>query len=749
MNYYLYLYIYMQLNAALAQAMTDVPDLINRFIVFCGAQLNAAFGRDNARYMSSNYNFSQIINYCDALKDKANPDAATIAFNLYKTPGLPNPHGLNAGDMKEFIRLVIKVNEGIGKIGYIDWCRKKVDYRDPSQQPVGYNYAVNDCGYSADKLFKGQDILIITSQGNIIDTGPSSSKQGVSPWFKQQHDLTSVFLHFFGYDGVSFRFDRGGAFIDFTVGRETFNEGEKNSMLRLGNKEKNKGTQTTPKIVYKSLGDRLLVVYAWLFSIAHSQERTILTTCDNVVLLWCMILGLNCIQTQNDKDSADRVTRVTHFMSAPINFAIMISTERSQYLEHYARSIGLLTNLKVRPIIPFAGNAVIVVNEQNRGHVNYIIDRLISLINGVIKEINSMCSDGIISDTVRREQGHVLLTDLRRFKPSNLFNGVNALIISAKKIYSNGPIISSQILVGAKKQYTMYEMFNDPKISMASRAASGSASASAVGGNGNYFGGMMEEAGPEDGLPHVDTPDMEEAAAGAAGFSDDESDNYNPDIDEESEKLWYIILERLTLRMENLSRQPEDYTDYLVDTVLDKIVSNYDCNYEDAAINRAVEDVVREEHDFEMQSVAPVSASGKITDYVSSSKFINPPSKQYNTGVKNKTFKKRTKTRVKSLTNKERMSLIQIINKTLDKRQNKTRKLRFKPLTIQDKKKFITVLNALTNGDNTKKSSASHKGVRTKRSGAAYSSRRSVSFGTRLMKGGRATRKIKRKNSKK
>jgi hypothetical protein len=106
--------------------------------------------------------------------------------------------------------------------------------------------------------------------------------------------------------------------------------------------------------------------------------------------------------------------------------------------------------------------------------------------------------------------------------------------------------------------------------------------------------------------------------------------------------------------------------------------------------------------------------------------------------------------RVNNLNIEERLTLRRIIDEALNKR-NKTRKLRFKPFTKQDNHKLIAVLNALTNSDNanTKKSSASHKGVRTKKSGTAYSSRRSVLFGTKFVKGGRATRKIKRKISKK
>jgi hypothetical protein len=707
----------MSLSATIAQVSTNsYSDITSKISVFIGLHNSkfSEFGQTYSDYMKKQvpYNFSQIINICDAIKDGSTAGAANGAFRY--SPVSPSPN-LSAEQLKSFINSVIKGNSNIA---YVDWCRKINEYKVPANRIVGYDNAINDCGLGSDKLFKDPPARTITSQGNLIDSGPSSHKQGISPWFKDPHRLTVDFLHMFGYTDTSFNFGSSGVLQGFNILGTPYTKVQD---LKLGNKQKNV-FQDAKQIVYKSLGDRLLVVYAWLFSLANSGERTVLTTCDNVVLLWCMILGVNCIQTQNEKEKdtqKERITRVTHFMSAPINWVNMIKTERDAFLMHYNRSRELLNRMKSSDIIVFAGEVQVPVSEQNRAHIHYIIDGLIRIITETIVHINGMCSDANIQKEVRDNKGPELLTELRIYKPSNLFNGADLLIRSSKKIYSNDKIISQRILVGKQKQYDMYGLFTTPNISEGSRAPM----SVTIGGNGKYYGGTTP-----DSAVAMEEDDRSPAAVGLYDslYPDEEPyDKNNFDIDEQSAYLHHIIEGKLSSNHLDLS--DADYRESLIDLVLDRIVSNYECNYEDGAINAAVSDVVDEERAYaESQSQATQTTASRT---IKSHHLSSNPNKGRKSVTKN-VDARRILNSVMNLNPTDRETLKRIIKQKLT---HKTKKPSSKRTLKPSDYKLLTTLNAIlkTASENTKKS---RSGVRRSRSQSVIS----------RIKGGRATRKLKR-----
>ncbi len=236
------------------------------------------------------------------------------------------------------------------------------------QKPIDCDCANYDCGFLPQTLVS-TDVRNIHTPGNTLDTGPSSSnnnnkkqkkniKYDLYP--KRAHILPEKLMSLIGYDNTKIYIDdknehNGAKLYDEDYekeGIENFRIGNERKKKQL--KGKNDLSEKAALLYVKSLGDRLIVLYCYIYNIIESKQVT-LFTCDSIVFLMCYILNIRCVYNTNDlKQKKERISNVYNYNPIEFDWNKKIKAERQVILNEYKTTLDMLKKLSNTTINAFA-----------------------------------------------------------------------------------------------------------------------------------------------------------------------------------------------------------------------------------------------------------------------------------------------------------------------------------------------------------------------------------------------------------
>jgi len=162
--------------------------------------------------------------------------------------------------------------------------------------------------------------------------------------------------------------------------------------LFAGNKEKNKvikssGNANLKKalVVAKGLGDKLQVFITYIYSLIEPNNNKIkcVSTCDEIVFLFCIILKLPCFYTSigllKDGSSKVKINKVLYYNESsvnPKNLLLTFNTEKKKILDGYKSFIDLLYNINEESIVFITGDS-----NEYKFNTNFFINIAIDLAN--------------------------------------------------------------------------------------------------------------------------------------------------------------------------------------------------------------------------------------------------------------------------------------------------------------------------------------------------------------------------------
>ena len=405
-----------------------------------------------SKYLKSNNNakinnvesFMYSMGSADANKDKIE---ANLARTIFETKPDNNIRSLydwaGSGEtIKSIAKTCLDFTLNAGTTENIPFSRIK----GTIQKPVDCDYVNYDCGFLPQTLVSS-DVFTIHTPGNILDTGPSSNrnkKQKKSSSIKysnfpnkEEHMLSENLMNLIGYDNTEIYIDSDNNQNGAKLYNKVYKRDEIKD-LRLGN-EKKKGalknlgslSDKAAMVYVKSLGDRLIVLYCYIFNILNSKQVT-LFTCDSIVFLMCYILNIRCVYNTNDsQQKQNRISNVYNYNPVSFDWNAKIKDEKNVILNEYENTLKMLEKLLNGKITSFAFTTENIPYDaaKNKEFINNI------------KEAIKLSYEEVKNFTTTNANAS-LLSELRRNKLITLFkpyknNSILYFIISRNKINNN------------------------------------------------------------------------------------------------------------------------------------------------------------------------------------------------------------------------------------------------------------------------------------------------------------------------
>jgi len=274
----------------------------------------------------------RLISASDAWKDGTERFLSATSF------GFENGNIISPDDIKGHLKTYLfPILIHIGQMRKLAYHRIK-GYEFNSTITV--DVAIYDCGLAPSKIALATKIL--TTLGNKIDTGPSSSE--IMSYPKNNCIIPETVMALLGYTDSSLTYKKPNLIMKLKG-----NLYPDTSKLALGNAVKNTKASNNPDkiplIYYKSLGDKLIAFFYLLFCLSTDIKLICLFTCDIFVALYCILFEKPFVYDENEKEY--KITGVFHWQPIEANWNNLVTNEKSTLLRDYDELIGLLNAAKI------------------------------------------------------------------------------------------------------------------------------------------------------------------------------------------------------------------------------------------------------------------------------------------------------------------------------------------------------------------------------------------------------------------
>lgn len=275
------------------------------------------------------------INRGDSIKDKT-PDAELTQLGLFENSTFSKE------DLKTLAHNVIEKCKEEQTIDPQTFSRDKKGDDSVKARYAGMNFNVGfDSGLGLSNYLDERFTMVVDTFGKYID--PSSSRDS-SRSFPNKMDslqIDETMFNLLGYANCSIdsaiNIGHDKYKYDIVLSGHQMKNKDKSrkedvniNNIFVGNKAKSKITVTNEKraaIIGKSLGDKLQVFIMFIKQIYDKDNRAIhcISTCDEIVLLFCILLELPCFYTDNGDDKKrkggdyKKVNQILYFNKDHIN----------------------------------------------------------------------------------------------------------------------------------------------------------------------------------------------------------------------------------------------------------------------------------------------------------------------------------------------------------------------------------------------------------------------------------------------
>jgi hypothetical protein len=340
---------------------TAFPGVLTRFTTF--AELNSA------------------VNHGDSIKDGTN-QSTLQGLGLYQsTPGL------SLQELKDMAHYIIEVCKQNGTITKQLFTNDKKGDNSVKEHYNGLEFDIGfDSGLGIDNYLYATQVNVCETFGKYIDPSSFRDADISFPETDSSIVITQNAFNLLGYENCKInsatRVGRDQYKYDIMIGgTEMKNSGVKKTDVKerkydvnintifVGNKEK-KGIDakkdTAKKIaavVGKSLGDKLQVFCMFIKSKLNDTRISSISTCDEIVLLFCILLGLPCFYTSKEEVKGKKLKEVLYFNpdnTNPTKARAKFQTEKNIVVKGYTDLIKMLR--------PLNGNSVIYVSGDEKPH---------------------------------------------------------------------------------------------------------------------------------------------------------------------------------------------------------------------------------------------------------------------------------------------------------------------------------------------------------------------------------------------
>jgi hypothetical protein len=315
--------------------------------------------------------------------------------------------------------------------------------------------AIYDCGLPPSKIALATKIL--TTLGNKIDTGPSSSE--IMSYPTTNCIIPEAVMALLGYTESSLTYKKPN--LSMKLKGNVYPD---TSKLALGNAVKNAKASNNPDkiplIYYKSLGDKLIAFFYLLFCLSTRVELICLFTCDIFVALYCILFEKPFVYDENEKEY--KITGVFHWQPIEANWNNLVTNEKMTLLRDYAELIGLLNAAKNSQEFVISG---IDIPIQNDGDTAIFFDFLLVQFNQAkvyVEGFNDFTRDGYNSlkgwkpmkiISLNRDRVYVLVRTKRRICVAKGFEYRGSVYdLYQKFVPKKGGMIPGGIEAAAKKR---------------------------------------------------------------------------------------------------------------------------------------------------------------------------------------------------------------------------------------------------------------------------------------------------------
>ena len=394
----------------------------------------------------------RLISASDAWKDGTDRFLSATSF------GFENEDIISPDEIKRYLKTYL-----FPRLIDIGQMRKLAYHRIKGYEfnsTITVDEAIYDCGLAPSKIALATKIL--TTLGNKIDTGPSSSE--IMSYPKNNCIIPEAVMALLGYTDSSLKYKKPN--LSMKLKGNVYPD---TSKLALGNAVKNTKASNNPDkiplIYYKSLGDKLIAFFYLLFCLSTRVELICLFTCDIFVALYCILFEKPFVYDENEKEY--KITGVFHWQPIEANWNNLVTNEKSTLLRDYDELIGLLNVAKISQEFMISG---IDTPIQNDGGTAFFFDFLLDQFNQAkeyVAGFNDFTRDGynrlkgwkpmkIIS--LNRDGVYVLVRSKRRVCVAKAFEqGGSVYDLYQHFVSKKGGMIPGGIEAAARKRESRIE----------------------------------------------------------------------------------------------------------------------------------------------------------------------------------------------------------------------------------------------------------------------------------------------------
>jgi len=449
------LYIHLYIMNTIIDISTDNNILINNKNTNVSVkdlfdEFNKNF-RIQQKFNATNFRqLNQMINRADCIKDGTN--GFTIQqLDLFGA----NENSFSLDNLKTLAHDVINYFEENHIILPQNFTRDKKGDDTIKEKYNGLKFDIGfDSGLGVNNFLHKQNYNVICTFGKYID--PSSTRKSNQGYPSKNISLviTERIFDIFGYDNCvindatyisSDKYDYNIKIsgIEMTNNNTSRNNDQNIKTYFVGNKEKNKSNTSVEKkramIVGKSLGDKLQVLIMFIKKIQNKMENQIvaLSTCDEIVMLFCILLNVPCFYTSIDTEKKIKINKVLYYNldnTNPQKAAVRFENEKKIVVDGYKNMISLINEIR-------ENNSPLKITGDNRYYT-----------------VSSEFLQGMIND-LREIQLEIMNISIVNFED---MKGINDLIQQIKNMTINNFIYKSKgnggasYLITQAKQYTRY-----------------------------------------------------------------------------------------------------------------------------------------------------------------------------------------------------------------------------------------------------------------------------------------------------
>jgi len=297
------------------------------------------------------------INNGDCIKDGTN-ESTLRQLNLFDNFSL--------AELKELAHYVIDKAEENGYAVRQEFTREKKGDDSIKQRYKGFKFHIGyDAGLGLENFLEIMMYEIFTNFGKHIDPFIIKPTR-VFPSRGENIKITENTFIQIGYDNCSldataisvdkFKYNIMLSGIRLKQDEGTSKDEDENiKTYFIGNSQKNTFIKSASKdtntkkamIVGKSWGDKLQTFIMWIKHLTDtSSEITVMSTCDEIVMLFSIILGLPCFYTDiGENKEKQKINRVLYFNMSqmdPVNAKKRFDNEKTIILKGYTDFIGFV-----------------------------------------------------------------------------------------------------------------------------------------------------------------------------------------------------------------------------------------------------------------------------------------------------------------------------------------------------------------------------------------------------------------------